>query len=366
MHKTASNTILICPLNWGLGHATRDIPIIRRLADKGYKIIIATQTPIKEIIDEAVPGLCYEYFPGPKITYSKSKFLVLKLISQVPLLIKWIKKEKAIISSLVKKYDPCLIISDNRYGAYHPKVHSIIITHQLMIKLPFLLKWAEFLAHKIISNLIHKFDECWIPDFNKEYSLAGDLVHLYSLPKHAKLIGPLSRFMDDEKTKEIKHTQYNCLAIISGPEPQKTILKDTLIKTLRNNRIKSLFLTGNPHLKSEKRLTVDNFTTLLPHLNQDKLKQLISSTPLIIARSGYTTIMDMYYLNKKAILIPTPGQTEQNYLAKHNKKRHICLSQNKLADLKINLNEWSQLLKPLSHQKENKLLQDAIDKLKPY
>jgi predicted glycosyltransferase len=354
-------TILICPLNWGLGHATRDIPIIRRLQAMGYKVVVATESPLTELINEAIPGLTFEDFPGPKVTYSKSKWLIFKLLGQMPLWLRWQKKEQAIIHHLVQKHQPQIILSDNRYGARHPKVHSILLTHQLMVKLPTGLKWADALAHRFILRLIQPFDACWIPDFEKADSLAGDLVHRYPLPGKARLIGPLSRFMDTALPRPSSHPAYNCLAILSGPEPQKSLLKNLLIEKLTLSPFKSLIITGEPNLALEKNFPNEKAVTLIPHLNQEKLTRLIRDTPLIIARSGYTTIMDLYFLNKNALLVPTPGQTEQNYLAVFNSKKHPFISQNDLTTTQLGGLPSCFPNKDSDQQPENSLLQAALN-----
>ncbi len=359
-------TILICPLNWGLGHATRDIPIIRRLQAMDYKVVVATESPLTELINEAVPGLTFEYFPGPKVTYSKSNLLIFKLLKQLPLWLRWQKKEKEIIDQLVQKHQPQIILSDNRYGARHPKVRSILITHQLMVKLPKGLKWAETLAHRFILRLTKPFDEVWIPDFEKPDSLAGDLAHFYPLPGNARLIGPLSRFMDPPLHQSTNHPNYNCLAILSGPEPQKSLLKDLLIDKLTRSPFKSLIITGEPNLEMEEKFHKEKSLTLIPHLNQEKLAQLICDTPILITRSGYSSIMDLYFLKKRALLVPTPGQTEQNYLAVFNAKNHPFIAQNKI--LTTPLNEiFGHLSESIADQHpENLLLQAALNTLLSY
>lgn len=357
-----NKTILICPLNWGLGHATRDIPIIRRLQSMGYKVIVATESPLTELLNEAVPGLTFEYFPGPKVTYSKTKLLTIKLLGQIPNWIRWLKKERKTIDRLVQKHQPHLIVSDNRYGAHHPKVRSILITHQLMVKLPKGLQWAESLAHQLIGSLVSRFDACWVPDFEKAASLAGDLVHRYPLPANARLIGPISRFMDIPLPGSSVHPQYECVAILSGPEPQKSLLKTRLIEHLARHSLKSLIVTGEPNRELEKNFYKEKTITLIPHLNQEKLAQLICHTPIIVARSGYSTIMDLYFLNRKALLVPTPGQTEQNYLAAFNAQKHHCVAQNKIPS--IPLTECSSRAHPITpHIPENHLLQPALDSI---
>jgi UDP:flavonoid glycosyltransferase YjiC (YdhE family) len=358
-----NKTILVCPLNWGLGHATRDIPIIRRLQLMGYKVIVATESPLKELLKEAVPGLIFEDFPGPVITYSKSNLLIIKLLRQLPFWIKWLKKEQAIIYKLVQKHQPRIILSDNRYGARHPKVRSIIITHQLMIKLPSGLKWAEPLVHRLILNLVNRFDECWIPDFEKGRSLAGDLAHLYPLPTNAHLIGPLSRFMDTPLPKSSPDPHYECLAVLSGPEPQKSQLKSLLVQKLKQCAFKSLIITGEPNLQQENNVYKTNVVNLLPHLNEEKLAQLIVSTPTFIARSGYTTIMDLYYLNKNALLVPTPGQSEQSYLANYHARQHQYITQKNIPGMQLNVNTRSVAFRNTLLQGQNHLLQPVLNRL---
>ncbi|MCA1745946.1 MAG: hypothetical protein LC643_09670, partial [Bacteroidales bacterium] len=277
--------------------------------------------------------------------------------------LRWQKKEQAIIDQLVKKHQPQIILSDNRYGAHHPKVHSILITHQLMVKLPMVLRWAEPLAHRIILKLINRFDECWIPDFEKADALAGDLVHRYPLPAKARLIGPLSRFMDRPLPRPTPHPNYACLAILSGPEPQKSLLKKLLIQKLSLYPFKSLLITGDPHIELENTIQKEKAVTLIPHLNQEKLAQLISDTPCLIARSGYTTIMDLYFLNKKALLVPTPGQTEQIYLAAYNARKHAFVTQDDLPHIPLKNSSEPHSTQAALQQPGNHLLQAVLNTL---
>lgn len=281
----------------------------------------------------------------------------------MPLWFRWQKKEKAIVHRLVQKHQPKIILSDNRYGARHPMVYSILITHQLMIKLPKGFKWAEGMAHHFILRLIKPFDECWIPDFGGANSLAGDLAHRYPLPHNARLIGPLSRFMDVSALSSTNHPHYNCLAILSGPEPQKTLLKNLLIKKLSECKFKSLIITGQPDLTVENYFEKEKEVTLIPHLNQEKLTQLILDTPIIITRSGYSTIMDLYFLNKKALLVPTPGQTEQIYLAAYHATHHPFIAQHQSPFSQLHESGASLSKLPLNTPPENPLLQPALNDL---
>jgi hypothetical protein len=339
-------TILVCPLNWGLGHASRDIPVIRRLIIQGFHVVVASEPPLTQLISNAVPEADTDFFPGPRITYTRSKLLIPKLLSLLPGWILWIGKERKIINQLVDKHKPSCIISDNRYGARHPDVRSIIITHQLMIKMPLLFKWLERPMHRIIRQLILKFDECWVPDFKMAASLAGDLVHKFPLPQNVRLIGPLSRFMDEDIPESHFPENPNIpevLVILSGPEPQKSLLRDKSARIIAASELSAVIITGDP----DKTLGDSGFVPsrkmeVFPHLPQSLMRQLISETPIVVSRAGYSTIMDLWYLQKSALLIPTPGQTEQEYLAFYNKSRHSFISQEHLSTQDLNSPAFQQ------------------------
>ncbi|MGM0532696.1 MAG: glycosyltransferase [Bacteroidota bacterium] len=325
-------TVLFCPLDWGLGHIARDLPLIRWFHEQGHRVVVAASPKIESWLQKEFPGIETTRFDGPEIRYSRHKHLLIKLTLQLPKLMQWPGKEKKRTEELVNKFNPGLIVSDNRYGARHPDVFSVIITHQLMIKMPGLLKWTEWPVHNLIRFLLNKFDEVWVPDFPKKHSLAGDLVHKYPLPAHAKLIGPLSRFHNPKEPTTIdKDTPLSgILAIISGPEPQRSLLERELRKNAPRLNEKTTLITGIP-AKKTGRETKSNNLDVYSHLSTDALQKSIKSNRIIIARAGYSTIMDMYYLGRQIWLVPTPGQTEQLYLADyHQEKGHITLSQNRL------------------------------------
>lgn len=327
-------TILICPLNWGLGHATRDIPIIKRFIEKGFRVIVATEAPIIQLLHKEIPTIETEYFPGPKISYSSGNKQIWKLFKQLPIALFWLIREKQITARLVKKHNPVCVISDNRYGVRHKKVKSIIITHQLMLKMPPGSIWLEKLFHLLAKTLISRFSFCWIPDNPPPNSLAGDLVHQYKKPKNGVLIGPLSRFMEKPvKQSDQEHkpcSKAELLILLSGPEPQRTILQNILVKKITEEKITTIMVTGKPG--SNKDTSINNeWIEQYTHLETGKLLNLIEKTPNIICRSGYSSIMDLWFLDRFAVLVPTPGQTEQEYLAEfHNKRSHIMIQQNKL------------------------------------
>jgi predicted glycosyltransferase len=178
---------------------------------------------------------------------------------------------------------------------------------------------------------IKKFDECWIPDFEGTVNLAGILSHPKKLPENACFIGPLSHLnLQISKVNlapEI-NSDYDILLILSGPEPQRSILEKNLLEQLITTSYSCLIVKGKPLENSFARSAK---ISIISHLNSSQLARLIVKTPVVISRSGYSTIMDMISLKKSAILIPTPGQTEQEYLAQYvmKNKWFYCVSQDK-------------------------------------
>ncbi|HTO35062.1 MAG TPA: glycosyltransferase [Flavobacterium sp.] len=330
-------SILICPLNWGLGHATRCVPIIKKFLDDNYKVIVATESPLTEFFKEIFPEIELEFLPGPKIIYNHKGSLIWTIFRQIPRWTIWLLREKQLIKKLNKKHRPSIIISDNRYGVRVKNTKSILITHQLTIKLPTKLQFMEVPLHKFTNQLISKFDECWVPDMETEHGLSGDLSRKYPLPKNTKFIGIQSRFMIQQPVKEIRQVVPNVdiLVILSGPEPQKSILKERLIKLLHLSFYKVLIITGDPHLPANIKTEEKENITFYPHLSYHLFKRLIDETPVVISRSGYSSIMDFWYLQKNTLLIPTPGQTEQEYLAEHLKEYFSVVLQNQLDTLRL-------------------------------
>lgn len=333
-------TILVCPLNWGLGHATRDIPIIKRLMARGFRVVVASEVTIIDLLQQEIPGLETDYFPGAKITYSAGNNQLWALLKQLPAAIAWLFREKKITRKLVNKYRPVAIISDNRYGVRHPKVKSILITHQLMLKMPKGLTALEKPFYRLVKNLVARFDQCWVPDLPLPYSLAGDLVHKYPLPRNAALAGPLSRFMDVPRQQptpsQSETNSAELLVLLSGPEPQRTILENLLRKKVLDEKIKTIMVTGKPG--SNPWPVKDQALQTHSHIESTQLEPLVTNTPVILCRSGYSTIMDLWFLNRQALLIPTPGQTEQEYLAGyHHRKGHFSLSQKELYTVSLKL-----------------------------
>lgn len=312
-----NQTILISPLDWGLGHATRIVPIIKHL-QRNNKIIIATSGNPENFLKKEFPQIQFVKLESVKVKYPKrGNLMPLKMFFSAHRFFFGIFKEHKSLKKLIKKYDISFIISDNRFGLWNKNVFSIFITHQIFIKTPTALKFFEYPILLLNKFFISKFQELWIPDNEGVNNFSGDLSHKYKIHKNTKFIGTLSRFSKKEMVKIDKNQEkYDIIAIISGPEPQKTIFKNIVLEKLLNSEKKSLVLLGEPKNIFVKRL---NNVKIINHLETNDLEKAIINSDLIISRAGYSTIMDLATINKKAILIPTPGQTEQEYLSKHLK-----------------------------------------------
>jgi hypothetical protein len=304
--------ILVCPLNWGLGHATRCVPIIRKLVAEGHgPVVVADGFPLS-FLKQEFPALRFIEFPSYKVSYAAGKSQVSAIIFNLPNIIKGIVGEHIWLRRLLQSEHFDQVISDNRFGMWSKHVHSIYITHQLMVKMPVNLKFLESLVHRIHKAFIKRYDECWIPDRAENGGLSGDLAHKYPLPRNSKFIGTLSRFHALESI--IPNTDFEVVAVISGLEPQRTILENQLLLKYKNRSEKMLIVRGQPQNDNYQR-HIGNIT-LVPHLPDAELAAVLIGAKKIICRSGYSSIMDLDALKclQKAELIPTPGQTEQEYL----------------------------------------------------
>lgn len=312
----SKKNILVAPLNWGLGHATRCIPIIRALLDNNYNPIIASDGVALTLLQKEFPDLQTIPFPSYHIEYPKDgKYFKLKMLANSPKMLRAIYQERKLVQKILSTHNIEGIISDNRLGVQSKKVPSVFITHQLNV----LTGTTTWLSTKIHQLIIRKFDQCWVPDYSTVPNLSGKLGHLEKTPKNVVYIGPLSRL----KKKKLP-LQYDLMVILSGPEPQRTMLEEKLISELRSWEGKILFVKGK--MEAEQHITQEPPFVFYNYMNSEELEIAFNTSKLILCRSGYTTIMDLAFLEKKAFLIATPGQYEQEYLAKKLKHDGIAPS----------------------------------------
>ncbi len=309
--------IIIAPLNWGLGHATRCIPIINALLDDGFNPVICSDGDALQLLQKEFPKLKSYELPSYGIHYTKrGNLLKYRLLLDSVKVVKAVKEERQIIEKIVQKENIKGIISDNRFGVRSNKIPSVYLTHQINV----LSGSTTVVTSKLHQNIIAKFDECWIPDYKDEPSLAGKLSHFKNTNIQLKYIGPLSRF-DAPIPKKSKEKKYDLMILLSGPEPQRTILEKQLQSELKSNDKKTILIRGVLSEKQEK--IQKNNTVIVNYMLQKELQNTIAESKIIVARSGYSTIMDLDKLNVNAFFIPTPGQFEQEYLAKNLEKQKI-------------------------------------------
>ncbi len=308
--------ILITPLDWGLGHATRCVPIIRFLEQSGHTIFIAGEGKQQDLLRKEFPAATFLPLRGYRIVYpSYKKKFKLKIASQVVKMIAAIRHEHRWLIAMTEQYHFDAVISDNRFGLYHSSIPSVFLTHQLHIRTG-LGKWIDKIIQKLNYSYINRFSVCWVPDCERGMNLAGELSHSHKLPNAVTYIGPISRL-----NKLSTYQKYDIAIILSGPEPQRSILEDKLLSQLKNFTGTGVFVRGLP---GESRIsTTIGRVEVFSHLHSEELSIRVSQSGLVISRSGYSTIMDLVSLGKKAILIPTPGQTEQEYLAAHLHSKKI-------------------------------------------
>lgn len=312
--------ILVAPLNWGLGHATRCIPIIQALIANGFEPVIASDGVALDLLRKEFPDLTCLELPSYNIEYSKSGyFFKFKLLKDSPKVINAIKKEKKITETIVETYQIIGIISDNRLGVYHKDIPSVFMTHQLQV----LSGSTTWLSTKMHQKIIHRFNECWVPDSIGPLNLSGKLGHIKASSLHLKYIGPLSRFK-----KQDVELKYDVMVLLSGPEPQRAMLEEKLISQFEGYQGKVIFVKGI--VEQEQHFSKKGSITIYNYLMGEALEMALNESKIVLSRSGYTTIMDLAKLGKKAFFIPTPGQFEQEYLATRLSEQRLvpCCSQN--------------------------------------
>lgn len=357
--------ILVSPLDWGLGHATRCVPVIRELIRQNAQVIIAADRGPLAFLKQEFPHLEFITLPGYRFSYPGSGNMALKMIAQSPAILHGISKEHRALEKIIQSHRIDAVISDNRYGLWNKKIPSIILTHQLKIKTPARLGFLQPFLFGLNKHFIRHYNECWIPDFSDEPNLSGELSHIPMPVPNTFFIGPLSRFSDlkiarNEPEKE-NPTKYDLLVMLSGPEPQRTILEEKIMVQVKKSSYSTLILRGKPETTGNKFLNQN--PRILPHLDSEKMVGVIQNSGIILSRPGYSTIMDLAALGKKAIFIPTPGQTEQEYLADYclEKKWFYSMDQNRI-NIEKAITE-SVNFTGISRKSEPSLLQERIGAL---
>lgn len=307
--KNKPRKILVCALDWGIGHITRMIPIIKLLKNEGYHVSFAAGKKSIDILKKEFTDV--ETFKLPTVSpiYSKKAFLFFPfLLFQAPLFLVKTYKERRQIQTIVKNNNIDVILNDNRFGSYSKAIPSYYFTHQVKIQLPTNLKWTEWFVNYMHHRIIRRHQHCFVIDNDVPDNLAGEL----SIIPDRRLfthVGISSRFVALPKMRSNK-----VLIVLSGQEPQRSLLESELLQQVCSINEEVVFVRGVkpsarlPHC-NKKNLHLINFAT------SAELIELFKDCKIVVCRSGYSSIMDLVALQKKAFLIPTPGQSEQEHIA---------------------------------------------------
>ena len=310
--------ILIAPLNWGLGHATRCIPFIRQYLEQGDEVVLGGDGESLLLLQRHFPQLRVIQLPSLELRYAANDQQRGFYLRAIPALLRFTIADHYYLRQqlAIEHFD--LIISDNRFGLFTRQTRCVYITHQLYVRLPRRLRIFQPLARALHACVFKRYHEVWVPDFaNSENSLAGELCHGGCFDTYVKYIGPLSRFASSEGTqKELRrNSEYSVVAILSGLEPQRSIFEQAILERYANTPDKVLIVRGK--VAEAQTIISRNNITMVASLSDQALLEAMEQATTIIARSGYSTIMDLAVLGllHKAELHPTPGQSEQEYLA---------------------------------------------------
>jgi len=318
MSGPKNKRILFAVLNWGLGHATRSIPLIQALA-KQNSVIIASTGRSLDLLKKEFPNLECVDFPDYGSHYSKFGFLLIPYLGlQVPVILWRLIKERRHTKYLVEHHDIDMLFSDSRFGVFSGDIPSYFITHQLRFPLPRLLKWMTPLSEWYNRYFFSQYHKVFVIDAEGNINLSRDLSHKGRIAKHEKLVyvGALSSIKPKQTEEDI-----DVLVSISGPESARTYFEEIILRQIDTIPGKKVIVLGKPG--ESERVQKNQDVTIFNHVSRKKMTELMNRSKLIVCRSGYSTVMELVALNKPAVLVPTPGQTEQEYLARYYQQQQM-------------------------------------------
>jgi len=313
---TSSKRILVAPLDWGLGHATRCIPIIDELLRRNCDVQLAGSGASLSLLQQEYPSLKAHALAPYRAHYSAVLPLALTMLFQLPKFLRAIQSEHRQLARLIEEEKIDIVISDNRYGFRSSAVPCVLITHQVNVLMPAGWSWAGPLVNYFIHRQIRKFQHCWVPDEN-ENRITGVMSEASGLP--IEYIGMLSRF----QPMEVAH-KYDLLVLLSGPEPHRSRMESHVMTQLVRFNGTALVVRGLPDVSSIP--AAPNHVAIHNHLNAKQLNQALAASAVVLSRPGYSTVMDLARLHKRAVFIATPGQTEQLYLTRQLEQRKMAPS----------------------------------------
>lgn len=351
--------VIVAPLNWGLGHATRCIPVIDFLLQSACEVVIASDGNALHFLKKQYPNLSYLELPSYKVEYGKLNFTIQTALN-FPDYLRAVINERKLIEKYVEKEKVDFIISDNRYGCYNSNIPSAIICHQICMLVPKSTPWLRPSLYSVHKYFLKPFNAIWVPDFEEEeFNISGDMSHGIKLPLNTLFIGPLTR-MERNYNPEFDNT--DIVVMLSGVEPQRTILENKILEQAK--AIPERHFTFLKGVVDDTQTRHTDNIKILPYLSGKGLNDLLINARLVICRSGYSSVMDLYYLGKKVIFIPSKGQTEQEYLAEISADRGWAISQNENElNLKKAIAEVEKTVGLPKYNKNSILLEKALKSL---
>lgn len=348
--------ILVAPLDWGLGHAARCVPVVRALLQRGAVPVIAADQGPLALLRVEFPQLEHVRLPGITIRYSKSGSQLVRMALQFPAMVRQVQAEQRAFERLRRSLRIDAVISDQRFGVRAADVPSVLITHQVFPFTPI----AQGALRKVNRRHIERFHRCWVMDEPVAPGLAGDLSHpadvRTAMPAKARYIGALSRLRPSDGPR------HDVVAVISGPEPQRTMFERELIGVLGSKPGKHVLVRGLPHMAQEAGEEHIGNVQVMAHVDAAALQALLTGARAIVSRGGYTMLMDLAALGRSAIIVPTPGQEEQEYLGRlHARTGRFVVQRQGHLDLSADVLERVARRVPVATS--GSLLQEALDDL---
>lgn len=322
-----NSVVAICPLNWGLGHASRCIPIIQQCILKHNKVIVASDGIALEFLKNEFPNLTYYELPAYGVRYPYGSIFK-NLLTQSFRIWKAILSERQAMNKIIDKEKIHFVLSDNRYGLQRVQCPSVFLCHQVYIHADNRL--MRLLMNGVNGLMLYFAKEIWVPDMPDYPSLGGKLTHTpgKSVSKKIKYIGPQTNLNLPESESM---SSGNLLILLSGPEPQRSLLENQITKLLPDldQRVNVCLIRGS---KSGTTLSID-LARIIDLADRSVVAAEVAKATAIVCRSGYSTLMDLASYKGKVLYIPTPGQTEQEYLARlhADEQRKFAVNQSELS-----------------------------------
>jgi len=311
--------ILVSPLSWGLGHATRDLPIIRHFLARGHHVTVAGEGRALALLKQEVPQCDFTELKDYPLPFSAGKYFVPKFLATAPRMLAAIEREGAAVRRLLEERTFDLILSDNRFRVRSDRTPSFLISHQLRFMTPPGLGPFEIVTETFNYLYMHKFDRIIVPDAaDPAENLSGRLSHemrFLKAPRKVYYAGVLSSVARLDVPQDV-----DLFISISGPDPPRAQMEALILGHVRELDMGRIVVTlGKPEARGVQSLT--DRVTVYGFLDRAGQQEMLNRAKMVVCRSGYTTMMELAELRKRALIIPTPGQTEQEYLGRYCRER---------------------------------------------